>query len=420
MRILLIAIAMLLYTTIDANAQISVGLQTHGVSIGFNVSSYPRMVAIPGYPVYYDPRMDSNYFFYDGLYWVYQDDNWYSSAWYDGPWDLIGPEDVPLFVLRVPVRYYRHRPSYFSGWSLSLAPRWGEHWGHDWEQRRSGWDKWDRHSVPRAAPLPSYQSQYSGSRYPRAAEQQYSIRSTRYHYQPREAVTRQYFQQHAVPGGSRTQTRTPTQTSPQAGAQERTRPQAQQRTQGQGQAPKQRTQPKAQAPDQQKQAREEAQAQQKQRTEGQGKAQQQRKQAQDQAQAQQQQQRAQDHVQVQQKRQVQEQGKVQQQQRAQDQAQAQQKQRAQEQGKAQQQRAQDQAQAQQKQRVQNQGQQKQEKHVQDQAHQQQAVPHGSAPNKQADQQQQRAKPTQKDKGSERKAPQKDKEDQGGGGSGNSW
>ncbi|MGB8376875.1 MAG: hypothetical protein WCE70_00180, partial [Rhodanobacteraceae bacterium] len=203
------------------------------------MSAYPRLVAIPGYPVYYDPRADSNYFFYDGLYWVYQDDNWYSSAWYNGPWDLIDPDYVPPFVLRVPVRYYRHRPTYFSGWTLDAAPRWGEHWGHRWEQHRSGWDRWDRHSVPRAAPLPSYQARYSGSRYPHAAEQQHSIQAKSYHYQPREAVTRRIFQQHAVPSGTRTQKPRQTQTRQQTRVREQAQAQQQSRARKQAQAQQQ-------------------------------------------------------------------------------------------------------------------------------------------------------------------------------------
>ena len=323
MRILLIAISMLLCTTIEANAQVSVSIGSHGVSIGFNVSSYPTMVAIPGYPVYYDPRANSNYFFYDGLYWVYQDDNWYSSAWYDGPWDLIGPEDVPLFVLRVPVRYYRHRPTYFSGWSLNLAPRWGKHWGRDWEQRRSGWDKWDRHSVPHAAPLPTYQRRYSGNHYPRAAAQQYSIESKNYNYHAREAVTQRYLKRHAEPGSQRTPTRQQTQTQQRAQAQDKAQVQQRKRAQEQAQAQQQkRVQDKAQAQQQQK-AQRQQKAQQQQNAQQQQKAQQQQQQkrAQDQARAQQQRKAQQQQQKVQQQQQAQQQQK-----RAQGQAQAQQRQ----------------------------------------------------------------------------------------------
>ena len=58
-----------------------------GVNIGIHYSTYPDLVRIPGYPVYYAPRVNSNFFFYDGLYWVFQSDNWYASSWYNGPWD---------------------------------------------------------------------------------------------------------------------------------------------------------------------------------------------------------------------------------------------------------------------------------------------------------------------------------------------
>jgi len=220
MRYLLIVLSMLLGSVAPAHAQISVGvgISLPGISIGINVPSYPRLVQVPGYPVYYDPRANSNYFFYDGLYWVYQGDNWYASSWYNGPWQLTAPEYVPLFVLRIPVRYYRQPPAYFRGWRADAPPRWGDHWGRDWEQRRSGWDQWDRRSAPRAAPLPAYQRQYSGERYPRAAEQQNSIRSGNYRYQPRDAVTQQHFQQPVQPNQ---------QPQPQRQQQQRQQPQRQ-------------------------------------------------------------------------------------------------------------------------------------------------------------------------------------------------
>lgn len=56
------------------NVGVSIGLP--GVNIGINTPSYPRLIPIPVYPVYYDPNGRSNYFFYDSLYWLYQGDNW--------------------------------------------------------------------------------------------------------------------------------------------------------------------------------------------------------------------------------------------------------------------------------------------------------------------------------------------------------
>lgn len=197
MRNLFIVLSVLLFPVNAAHAEVSVGIgiSVPGVSIGINMPAYPRLVRVPGYPVYYDPRVDSNYFFYDGLYWVFQGEDWYASSWYNGPWDLVERYDVPLYVLRVPVRYYRRPPPYFRGWQADAPPRWGDHWGRDWEQRRGGWDQWDRRSVPRPAPLPSYQRKYSGDRYPREPENQNSIRSDKYRYQPREPVTQQHYQQ---------------------------------------------------------------------------------------------------------------------------------------------------------------------------------------------------------------------------------
>lgn len=202
MRYLLIVLSLLLYPAISAQAEVSVAIGIPGISIGINVPAYPRFSRVPGYPVYYDPYVNFNFFFYDGLYWVYQEDNWYASSWYNGPWDMVGPDEVPLYLLRVPVRYYRRPPPYFRGWRADAPPRWGEHWGRDWEQHRSGWNQWNRRSVPAPAPLPSYQRRYSGERYPRAVEQQHTIRSQNYRYQPREPVTQQHFQQRGNPGKS--------------------------------------------------------------------------------------------------------------------------------------------------------------------------------------------------------------------------
>ncbi|MDN0076224.1 hypothetical protein QU481_15160 [Crenobacter sp. SG2303] len=191
MRHLLIVLPLLLAPVAPSQAQVSINIGIPGLSIGINVPVYPDLVLVPGYPVYYAPGAPTNYFFYDGLYWVFQGDNWYQSSWYDGPWQVVGPEYVPVYLLRVPVRYYRYPPPYFRGWRVDQPPRWGDHWGRDWEEHRHGWEHWDRHAVPAAAPLPLYQRHYSGGRYPRTIEQQHSIRSQNYHYQPREAITRQ-------------------------------------------------------------------------------------------------------------------------------------------------------------------------------------------------------------------------------------
>ncbi len=191
MRIRLLVLCMALCSVAPAMADVSVGIRLGNVSIGVNLPQYPDLVRVPGYPVYYAPRLDTNYFFYDGEYWVFLDDSWYSSPWYNGPWDQVDPEFVPVYILRIPVRYYRQPPMYFRGWSRNAAPRWGNHWGHDWEQRRSGWDRWDHRSAPTPAPLPVYQKRYSGSHYP-PVEQQRSLQGQHYRYQPRDPLVRQH------------------------------------------------------------------------------------------------------------------------------------------------------------------------------------------------------------------------------------
>lgn len=191
----LIVLALLLGLVTTAPAQVSIGIGLPSVSIGINLPMFPELVLVPGYPVYYAPQLEANYFYYDSMYWVYQDDNWYASSWYNGPWGIVQPEVVPLFILRIPVRYYRQPPVYFSGWQSNAPPRWGQHWGHDWERHRKGWDRWKRSAVPKPAPLPAYQRQYSGDRYPRV-DQQRTLRNQHYRYQPRDKVVRQHLKQH--------------------------------------------------------------------------------------------------------------------------------------------------------------------------------------------------------------------------------
>ncbi len=192
MRYFFVVLSLLLVPWSPAVAQVSLQVGLPGIHIGINQPVYPRMVAVPGYPVYYAPDGNSNYFFYDGIYWVYQGDNWYASSWYNGPWSMVAPQVVPAFILRVPVRYYRQPPVYFHGWSGNAPPRWGEHWGDDWKRQRNGWDRWNHANSPRPAPLPVYQKQYSGNRYPQPELQQ-SLQKQNYGHQSREAKVKQAF-----------------------------------------------------------------------------------------------------------------------------------------------------------------------------------------------------------------------------------
>ncbi|HSM98882.1 MAG TPA: hypothetical protein VLS47_07680, partial [Gallionella sp.] len=54
-------------------------------------------------------------------------------------------------------------------------------------------DRWDRNIVPAPAPLPVYQRQYSGGRYPQQINQQHQLQKQHYRYQPRDPAVRKHF-----------------------------------------------------------------------------------------------------------------------------------------------------------------------------------------------------------------------------------
>ena len=105
---------------------------------------------------------------------------------------------VPVYLLRVPVRYYREPPVYFRGYRQDGPPPWADHWGYEWERQRAGWEHWNPNAAPPPAPLPVYQQQYSGRRYP-SPEQQRTITNQNYRYQSHDPVVREHFEQVQAP-----------------------------------------------------------------------------------------------------------------------------------------------------------------------------------------------------------------------------
>jgi hypothetical protein len=94
----------------------------------------------------------------------------------------------------VPVRYYRHAPSFFHGWQGNAAPRWNEHWGDGWGQQRQNWNRWDHKATPARPPLPTYQRRFTGSHYP-SGDQQQQLQQQHFRYQPRDPLVRQQWRQ---------------------------------------------------------------------------------------------------------------------------------------------------------------------------------------------------------------------------------
>ena len=102
---------------------------------GWRLSEAPRLETIPGYGVRYAPGLDTNYFWHDGRYWVFEEGLWHASPHFDGPWTAIPPKDVPQPLLQVPQRYYNNPPARFSQWRDGGPPRWSQYWGRDYERR---------------------------------------------------------------------------------------------------------------------------------------------------------------------------------------------------------------------------------------------------------------------------------------------
>jgi hypothetical protein len=181
MRSGLIPACMLLGTCPHAAAQ---------VSIATSLQDYAELGAAPGHPAYYAPQLDSNFFVYHEPHWRYAPASRYGGAWYERPWAALTPDRAPLFLLRVPARYERQPPRFFSGWDHAPAPRWGEHWSGNWDLRLGAWDRSSRAYAP--APLPTYRYEYSAERYPRE-DPQVALRTHNHLHQPQEAPLRQQF-----------------------------------------------------------------------------------------------------------------------------------------------------------------------------------------------------------------------------------
>ena len=172
----------------------SIGIGLPNVSIGINLPLFPELVPVPGYPVYYAPRLDANYFFYDGMYWVYQNDNWYASSWYNGPWGLVDPEYVPLYILRIPVRYYRQPPSIFAGGSRMRRPAGASTGAMNGSSAGADGTGGTAALLRRPPRCPSTSGSIQETGIPEV-EQQQTLRSQHYRYQPRDTVVRQHFKQ---------------------------------------------------------------------------------------------------------------------------------------------------------------------------------------------------------------------------------
>ena len=63
MRKQVIVLCLALGALAPASGQLSIAIGLPNVSIGINLPVYPEVDRIPGYPVYYAPQVDANFFF---------------------------------------------------------------------------------------------------------------------------------------------------------------------------------------------------------------------------------------------------------------------------------------------------------------------------------------------------------------------
>ena len=71
----------------------------------------PRVVVVPGSPVYYAPEGNVNLFVYGGRYYTFHEGHWFVGPKHNGPWTFVAVERVPAPVVAVPVKYYRAAPA---------------------------------------------------------------------------------------------------------------------------------------------------------------------------------------------------------------------------------------------------------------------------------------------------------------------
>jgi len=98
------------------------------VSVDIRIGSRPALAVVPGTAVYYAPHVAYNYFAYNGRFYVYQQDGWFSARAYNGPWTGIALERVPRPILAVPVTYYQAPPTHWK--QKHGPPPWAAAKGH--------------------------------------------------------------------------------------------------------------------------------------------------------------------------------------------------------------------------------------------------------------------------------------------------
>jgi hypothetical protein len=98
------------------------------------VASPPKVLVVPGTPVYYAPSVSHNLFVYGGSYYTLHNGHWFYAKKPGAAWVFVPIEKVPRPVIGVPVTYYKIPPGH--------AKKMGDDDGHG---KGKGWRKGKGH-----------------------------------------------------------------------------------------------------------------------------------------------------------------------------------------------------------------------------------------------------------------------------------
>lgn len=99
----LLALVMMSLPATPAAAEVNVNINVSGPPV---IASEPvHMVMVPKTSVYFVPDPGMDIFYYQGAWWSYRGNVWYSAGAYNGPWVVVKTKRVPRAVVAMPPNY---------------------------------------------------------------------------------------------------------------------------------------------------------------------------------------------------------------------------------------------------------------------------------------------------------------------------
>lgn len=91
----------------------------------FVFTAPPTVYLIPGTYVYYVPYITTPMFFFSGYWYLYDDDRWFRSGSYSGPWGYIPTRNVPAVFGSISSDYYKTSPGKVKSHQRHQYKTWG-------------------------------------------------------------------------------------------------------------------------------------------------------------------------------------------------------------------------------------------------------------------------------------------------------